>query len=124
MRTNLTKLTLFVTSFLLMAVLGAVFSLILSGVIGGISISIAPQASFRLLERYICPAGSDLQYREGVNPGSPLSAYTFDCVSFNRTVASNQTSHARAVLYESLFVLIFIPTFIVGTILMAVIFFR
>jgi hypothetical protein len=124
MRRDFTKPMVFTASLLLMGVLGAVFSLILSGIIGGVSLRVAPEGSLQLIHQLICPAGSDVQYREGINRDSPSNSPTLACVSSNGTLATIQALQAWAVLYESLFVLIFFPTFLVGTILMAVIFFR
>jgi hypothetical protein len=113
MKKNATETLIFIASLLLMGVLGAFYSLIFAGVVGWAALGAAPEASFRMLDKVICPAGASMEYI----PGRSGSSYQVKCHLIDGSEQDTKSQAVQAV-FGSFFLVCFIPTFIPGAILM------
>jgi len=114
MKKTVTESLIFFASLMLMGIFGAIYSLIFAGLVGWAALGIAPEPSFRILDKVICPApASSIVYTPGVS-GAP---YQVEC-NFNPDGPKDIKSQAVQAVFGFLFLVCFIPTFIPGAILM------
>lgn len=116
---NRLNLTVKFIAVVIAIIIASIFALILAGAIGGVSIGVAPESTFGLVERFICPEGSHLEYlsikRSYHEPGE--SEPFLKCVSENGTETDVLGKGIFAVIllfYIFAFFLAFIPCLFVA----------
>jgi hypothetical protein len=120
MKNSISKPFIFLSSLIVMGILGALYSAMVAGVFWGISTIAAPETTFKLMGGLICPSDAELQFTPSeVDAASPASTvYTVDCVFEDGTLQSNINTHASNTVFAAYFLMVLIPTFITGAILM------
>ena len=119
MKKKLVEYLILFASLLLMGILGAIYSLVFAGVAGWAAIGIAPAGSFGLVQKYICPPDSSLQYAEYKQDLSQLGVkHSVNCMAQDGTILNMSYNRAVMAVNGMYFWVCFIPTFILGAILM------
>jgi len=117
MKKNSIRLLVFLPTVILMGILGGIYSLIFAGIASRSAIALAPQFSFELVGRHVCPEGSQLQYINDQNAPSEVS-YSVNCIAQDKTVTLGMESRAISKVTGMYFLICFIPTYIPGIILL------
>jgi hypothetical protein len=120
MKSVFSKLFIYLAGLIVMGMLGFIYSMALAGIGWGISLDAAPETAFKFLGGLICPSGSELRYSLSADrAASPATAsYTVDCVFEDGTMQANMNAYASKMVFTAFFLVIFLPTFIAGAILM------
>lgn len=120
MKTRVAKFLIFLFTVIIMGMLGGLYSLIFAGAVGGTALSLIPKFSFELVGRYVCPAGSHLQYEtsQSATPGAPDNSYSINCITQDGTVIQGMKPRAISSVFGLYFLLCFIPTYLPGAILL------
>ena len=123
MKKRLTKLLIFLFTVIVMGMLGSLYSLVFAGMASGTALGLAPQFSFGLVEKYVCPDGAHLQYESGQShiSGTSNNSTSINCVSQDGTVIQGMKPQAVSAVIGMYFLLCFIPTYIPGAILLWII---
>ena len=116
MKKRLVELVIFLFTVIIMGVLGGLYSLIFAGAVGGSALVLAPEFSFELVGRYVCPEGAHLQVEIGQSSIFDNS-YLINCVTKDGMVIQGMKFRAIFSVIGMYFLLCFIPTYLPGAII-------
>lgn len=113
MKNRLLEIGIFILTLLIMGCLGALYSFLFAEAAGQTALQVAPAANFKLVEKFVCPAGDSLE--------TQLSGETVTCRAPDGTLSADLRPRAASRVIELYFLLCFVPTYLPGAILLWVV---
>jgi hypothetical protein len=110
MKNRLLEIGIFILTLLIMGLFGAFYSFVFAETAGNTALIVAPAANFKLVEKFVCPAGASLE--------TQLSGETVTCRAADGSLSADLRPRAASRVIELYFLLCFVPTYFPGAILL------
>lgn len=110
MKNRLLEIAIFFLTLLIMGLLGALYSFLFAEAAGQTALKLAPAANFKLVEKYVCPAGASLE--------TQAAGATVTCRAPDGSLSADVQPRAASAVIGMYFLLCFVPTYLPGAILL------